>query len=124
MRSVFDQNMPQPLLRCLHPHDVEHAFHLGWAALANGDLIAAAELAGFDVLLTGDRRLRYQQNIGTRRLGIVICTPTFWHVMRSHVADILAAIGQSGPGTFTELHLPRPALVRRPPPDWGAWKYL
>ena len=117
MRLLLDQNMPQPLLRCLTPHDAEHAFHRGWAEMANGNLIAAAEAAGFDVLLTGDRRLRYQQNIGSRRIGIVICTPTFWHVVREHVPAILSAIERAGRGTFSELELPRPALVRRPPPE-------
>ena len=57
MRVLFDQGTPAPLRAHLAPHDVVTAFELGWAALENGALLAQAESAGFDVLVTTDQNL-------------------------------------------------------------------
>ena len=63
LRLLFDQNIPQPLLRHITGHELLHTYHAGWEDLVNGDLIAAAEAARFDVLVTADQSLRYQQNL-------------------------------------------------------------
>jgi hypothetical protein len=52
---------------------VLRAAELGWQQLSNGELIASAEEQGFDLLITADRNLRYQQNLTGRRLAILSC---------------------------------------------------
>jgi hypothetical protein len=62
MRVLFDNGTPRGLAAALKGHVVEEARAFGWDALSNGELLAAAEAAGFDVLVTTDRNLRYRQN--------------------------------------------------------------
>lgn len=69
MRVLFDQGTPAPLRHGLPLHSVETAFERGWSALRNGDLLQAAENAGFDVMITTDQNLQYQQNLTERRMG-------------------------------------------------------
>ena len=71
MRILFDKNVPYPLLRYLAKHDVRTAEELGWARLVNGDLLRAAEEAGFGVMVTADQSLEYQQNLKGRKLALV-----------------------------------------------------
>ena len=76
MRILFDQGTPAPLRRALPLHNVETAFERGWSTLVNGELLSAAEAAGFDVLVTTDMNLRYQQDLTSRRIAIVVLTST------------------------------------------------
>ena len=78
MRVLFDQGKPAPLRRVLPLHIVETAFERGWSTLVNGELLSAAEAAGFDVLVTTDMNLRYQQDLASRRIAIVLLTSTSW----------------------------------------------
>ncbi len=66
MKILFDQGTPVPLRRHLHPWRVDTAAEMGWSQLGNGELLAAAEAAGFDLFITTDRNLRYQQNLAQR----------------------------------------------------------
>jgi len=75
---LFDQGTPVPLRRALIGHDVETAFERGWSRLANGELLSAAEAAGFAVLVTTDRNLRYQQHLPARRIAVVVLSTTSW----------------------------------------------
>jgi hypothetical protein len=65
---------------------------LGWQGLENGALLAAAELAGFDLLLTCDQNVRYQQNFATRKLALVILSSNHWPTLRRIAARIATAI--------------------------------
>ena len=72
MRILFDQGTPLPIRRFLTGHEVSISSDLGWDRLRNGDLLIAAENAGYDVLLTTDKNLRYQQNLKKRIIAIVV----------------------------------------------------
>lgn len=72
MRVLFDQGTPVPISRYLEGHAVGISADLGWDRLRNGDLLAVAEQAGYDVLLTTDKNLRYQQNLKERKIAIVV----------------------------------------------------
>jgi hypothetical protein len=72
LKVLFDQNAPRPLTRFLVNHQVIRAAELDWSELKNGDLLRAAEEAGFEVLVTADRNLAYQQNLKDRKLAIVV----------------------------------------------------
>jgi hypothetical protein len=69
MRILFDQGTPIPLKHHLPGHEIQSAFELGWSKLTNGELLAAAE-GRFDVFVTTDRNLRYQQSLTGRKLAI------------------------------------------------------
>ena len=66
MKILFDANTPAPLARFLRGHEVVRSDELGWQGSDNGLLLDAAEQAGFDVLLTCDQNIRYQQNLASR----------------------------------------------------------
>ena len=89
MRVLFDQGTPAPLRHALIGHSVETAFELGWGTLQNGALISAAEAQGFEVFLTTDKNLKYQQNLAGRRLAIVVLSTTSWPRIRPVKAKVL-----------------------------------
>jgi hypothetical protein len=74
MLILFDHSTPRGVGRVLTAHTVITAYAKGWDRLTNGDLIKAAEDTGVDLLLTADRRIRYQQNLTNRRIAIVVLT--------------------------------------------------
>ena len=63
MRVLFDNSTPRGIARSLHRHEVTEARAHGWDRLENGELLYAAEQAGYDVLVTPDQNIRYQQNL-------------------------------------------------------------
>ena len=102
MRVLFDQGTPVPLRTLLPGHVVSTAFEMRWSTLANGDLLAAAE-AQFDLLLTTDQNLRYQQNLSGRKLAILVLPTTSWPEIRKHTAEIVAAVSSIKPGAYFEV---------------------
>jgi hypothetical protein len=103
VRILFDQGTPAPLRHSLAGHSVETAFELGWATLQNGALIAAAEDAGFDLFVTTDKNLKYQQNLHARSISIIVLSTTSWPRIQSSLARVLAAIESVVPGGFAEV---------------------
>jgi hypothetical protein len=103
VRVLFDQGTPAPLRHALVGHSVETAFELGWATLQNGALIAAAETTGFDVLLTTDKNLRYQQNLVGRRLAILVLSTTSWPRIRLATAKVLDSVNMAAAGAYIEV---------------------
>ena len=100
MRVLFDQNVPRNLRRHLSVHEVRTSRQMGWEAVVNGDLLQAAELEGFDVLVTGDRNLEYQQDLTKRKIAIVVLTRNNWPLVRPHVAEIKAVIDGAVAGSY------------------------
>ena len=88
--------------RELTGHIVATAYEMGWAALANGELLKAAE-AGFEAFVTTDRNLRYQQNLSSRRLAILVLPTTSWPKIQLHISEVVAAVNQLRAGEFREL---------------------
>ncbi len=87
-------------------HTVTEARDRGWDTLSNGDLLAKAERAGFDIFLTADKNLQYQQNLAGRRMAVVVLSTPQWPVVRSHAAKVAAAINAATPGSYTEVVIP------------------
>jgi len=77
MRILFDQGTPEPLRHHLLDHEVATVFELGWSDLTNGELLTRAEQL-YDLLLTTDQQMRYQQNLTGRRLAIAVLMTTSW----------------------------------------------
>ncbi len=89
MRILFDANTPAPLAGWLKGHRVTRADELGWEGLENGDLLDSEEDAGFEILITCDQNVRYQQNFAGRKLAVVILSTNHWPSLRQ-VADKVA----------------------------------
>lgn len=103
MKVLFDQGTPAPLRRALVNCEVETAFERGWSTQHNGALIAAAESAGFDVFVSTDRNLEYQQNLSGRALSIVVLLTTSWPRIQRQLEGIAAAVETAQPGGYAEI---------------------
>jgi len=106
MRVLFDQATPVPIRPFLMGHTVSTATHEGWDRLRNGELLNAAEAAGFEVLVTTDKNMRYQQNLGGRRIAIIVLGKQQWPELRPHVQLVVAAVNSATPGAYLELAIP------------------
>jgi hypothetical protein len=106
MRILFDQGTPAPLRRSLLGDDVATAYELGWSTVTNGDLIRLAEQEGYELLITTDTNLRYQQNLKDRNLAILVLTTTSWPRIRMVTDRIEATIALIETGGYEELLIP------------------
>jgi len=76
LKVLFDQGTPVPLRIELAAHRVSTAHELVWSTLENGELLAAAEEESFEVFVTTDTNLKYQQNLSNRKISIVVLSTT------------------------------------------------
>ncbi len=106
MLILFDHVTPAGVARFLKGHAVTKAKDRGWDKLTNGDLLAQAERAGFDVLLTADKNMRYQQNLAGRRIAIVVLSTPQWPLVKLHLDKIAAVVDAATPGSFAEVDIP------------------
>jgi hypothetical protein len=107
MLVLFDNGTPRTLARYLiGQHMVTEARARGWDELENGDLLDAAETAGFEVLVTTDKNLSYQQNLTGRKIAIVVLGQGRWSLIKPHVARVVEAIARASPGSFVEVEIP------------------
>ena len=103
MRVLFDNGTPRPLRRRLFGHQVETARERGWHTLTNGALLGQAEEAGFEVLLTTDQGIRYQQNMVNRQIAEVVLMNTDWGLIAPRTEEIRAALEGIQPGEVREV---------------------
>ena len=106
MRVLFDQATPVPIRTFLIGHTVRTAAQQHWDTLKNGDLLSAAEAAGFEVFLTTDKNMRYQQNLAGRTIAVVVIGVQQWPALEPHVTLVVAAVNVAMPGSFTEVDIP------------------
>ncbi|HEY0602953.1 MAG TPA: hypothetical protein VGD58_08575 [Herpetosiphonaceae bacterium] len=103
MKILFDQGTPVPLRRHLEAHTVATAYEQGWSKLLNGQLLESAERAGYDLLITTDQNLRYQQNLQDRQLAILVLGTTSWPRIQQHIDAISEHIARMTQGSYHEL---------------------
>ena len=107
MLILFDHGTPKGLATALAGHSVITAQARGWDTLNNGALLTAAEEAAVDLLLTTDRRIRYQQNLAGGRIALVVLTGTTkWSRVRLHLERIATVVNAATPGSYTEIDIP------------------
>lgn len=106
MRVLFDQGTPAPLRLLLRDHEASTAYEHGWSTLKNGELLAAAEGRGFQVLVTTDTSLKYQQNLASRSIAIVVLGTTSWPRIKVAAGFVIAAVNAAAPGTYSEVKIP------------------
>lgn len=103
MKILFDQGTPVPLRRYLPGHAIDTAYERGWSELSNGNLLARAEEDGYELLITTDRNLRYEQNLADRKIAIVILMTTSWPRIKQQTDRIRAIVDAIQPGTYQEI---------------------
>ncbi|HEY7769398.1 DUF5615 family PIN-like protein [Longimicrobium sp.] len=98
-RVLFDEDVPRPLRRDLAGFEIHTVVEAGWSGIKNGELLRRAEVA-FDVFLTADRNLRFQQNIAKLKIGVVVLATgsTKLRDLQPFVSDISAALSAVAPG--------------------------
>ena len=106
MRILFDHGTPAPLIPFLEGHTVTKAKDVGWERLVNGELLKAAEQAGFEVLLTTDKNMASQQNLKSRTMAIVVLGNSQWRIVQRYVRKIAASVNAATPGSFAEVDIP------------------
>jgi hypothetical protein len=102
MRILFDHGTPRGIRQFLIGHSVAEARDEGWDALG-GELLNAAEQAGYDLLLTTDKNIRYQQNLSTRKIAIVVLGQGRWTVIKPAIDKVIAAVNAASTGTYSEV---------------------
>jgi hypothetical protein len=105
MRILFDQGTPVPLRQHLTSHVVDTAFERGWSTLSNGELRAVTEQEGYELLITTDQNLRYQQHLANRQLAILVLLSTSWPRIQLRVETIQAAVESNVAGRYQEIAL-------------------
>jgi hypothetical protein len=106
MRVLFDQGTPVEIATFLVKHTVRTTRQEGWETLANGDLLQAAEAAGFEVLLSTDNGIGYQQNLKDRKIAIVVLSRNRWRMVQRMMRRIAAAIDGAEPGSYVVIEVP------------------
>jgi hypothetical protein len=113
LRILFDKNVPVGVRRFLGAHAVTTFEQTGWPVqLENGDLLEAAQAAGFDVMFTADQNIRYQQNLSGRMLALVVLGSNIWPIVLSHASEIAMAADAAAPGSYQFIEMPLPPKHR------------
>jgi hypothetical protein len=103
MRILFDHDTPRPLRRYLTGHAIDTADEMGWATIRNGILLDNAERDGYEIMITADQNMRYQQNLGRRRIAIIVLLSNRWPDVQMRIDDIRAALDGIQPGQLREV---------------------
>ena len=102
MRILFDQGVPLPLKSWLTSHEVETARQRGWSELLNGELLAAAQGARFELFITTDQNLRHQQDLSRFAIAVLILMVANWPALEPFASEIAAAVDKIQPRQYVE----------------------
>jgi len=102
VKILIDESLPRYLKRLLGDHDVQTVQDMGWAGLKNGPLLTRAESL-FDLLLTADKNLRYQQNLRCLTLSIIVFPSNRLSIVKTLEGKLKASIEQVTGGAYIAL---------------------
>jgi hypothetical protein len=105
MRILLDECVPWPMHRLLTGHECRTAQQCGWGGLKNGQLLQRAENE-FDLFITSDQNLRYQQNLGGRKIAILELSTNKLRLIEATAEMLRSAVAQIKPGEFRQLQIP------------------
>jgi hypothetical protein len=105
MRILLDECIPGPMHRYLGGHECVTAQQRGWMGIKNGDLLQLAE-SEFDLFITSDQNIRYQQNLAGRRIAILELSSNSIRRISAAASVIQSAIATMKPGEFCRLAIP------------------
>ncbi len=115
LRVLFDKNVPYPLKRHLHQYEVNTPEEEGCGQIANGEPISCAEQAGYQILLTCNQNLRYQQNLAHRQISMVVLGSNIWPSISPRIAEVTEALERVSAGSFEFIEIAPPPKRRRLP---------
>jgi predicted nuclease of predicted toxin-antitoxin system len=114
LRILFDKSVPAGVRRFLLKHEVKTFVEMLWPdQLENGELLKMAEQAAFEVLVTSDQNIRYQQNLEGRKLALVVLGSNIWPVVRQYSVAIMARVDGATPGGYYFIEMPLPPKPQR-----------
>ena len=105
MKVLLDENMPHGMRSHLTDHEVFVTARLGWNSIRNGLLLGKAEEAGFEILVTADQSMSYQQKIVGRSLGVLVLDTNRWRSIKPRMPSIAEALKQCAPGTVVYVEI-------------------
>jgi hypothetical protein len=106
VRVLFDQGTPVPLRLAIPEHRIDTAYELGWSELENGELLASAEATGYEVFVTTDNNLQYQQNLSEHTIAILALSSPSWPRIKNITNEIREKIGSATPGSYIAVLVP------------------
>jgi hypothetical protein len=107
LRILFDKNVPVGVRRFLSKHQVHTFAETRWPdQLDNGELLKAAEQLAFDVMVTSDQSIRYQQNLIGRNLALVVLGSNIWPVVQKYGAAISSIVDAATTGSYQFIEMP------------------
>ncbi|MGH9844702.1 MAG: DUF5615 family PIN-like protein [Blastocatellia bacterium] len=106
MKILIDECVPRPIIRLLAGHDAKTVQEAGWGAYKNGALLNLAE-GVFDLFITADQSICYQQNLAGRQIAILVLSTNHWGIIQDNAIRIIAAVHAIQPAGFVELLLPQ-----------------
>jgi hypothetical protein len=104
MNILIDECVPKPIIAYLVGHNAKTAQEMGWASVKNGELLRLAESA-FDLFITSDKNIRYQQNVKDRKISILVLSTNKWRVIENSITTITVEILQLTSGEYKEIKL-------------------
>ena len=99
-RVLLDHCVPRPFRNLLQDCTASTAVEMGWEQLRNGELLNTAEAAGFEVLITADKNLRYQQNLSGRQIAIIELATNRLRLVSGYAAQVNATLATIFPGAY------------------------
>jgi hypothetical protein len=115
-RLLLDESVPAGLKRLLIAFEVKTAPEMRWAGITNGRLLVLAEQNGFDIMVTSDTNIRFQNRLAGRRIALVVATTNHWDTIRADPVDPVAACDRAAQGSYAVVQFPKPPRRRRPYP--------
>jgi hypothetical protein len=103
VKVLLDENLPHALRKHLPKHEVETAAYSGLAGYKNGALLKAAIEAGFDVVVTGDQTLQYEQNLADQKIALVSLSAIAWRILKNDLGKIAGAVDNATPGSLVRV---------------------
>ncbi|HEY3825628.1 MAG TPA: DUF5615 family PIN-like protein [Bryobacteraceae bacterium] len=106
MKIILDESVPQKLRLLIEGHTVVTVAFQGWSGLKNGALLTAAEEAGYELFITADQEISYQQNLTGRKMALLVLSTNNWDYVKAAIAKIMAAIVGVTKGSYIEVEIP------------------
>lgn len=103
MRILLDEGVPKPLRKHLSQHVVHTVPEQGWDSIQNGKLLNLVEQEGYEVFLTADKNMSYQQAFEGRRFGILVLSTNHWPTVSRHTEAVADAVNTIIPGQVIEV---------------------
>ncbi len=105
MKILLDECVPWPIHKSLSDHDCATVQWRGWGGIKNGELLSLAE-GEFDLFVTSDQNIRYQQSLAGRRIAILQLSTNKLRPLLAAATQLQSAVAEIRPGEFRELRVP------------------